>query len=68
MKYLLKKHPQDEAMIEATCTWVDSKKEEYTILAFVVHVDCIEDDNIKHELSVEGMAHVEVLVCPNPSK
>jgi len=60
MKYLLTKHKKDGDMIEATYTWINFQKEAKVMLAFVVHIDCIEDEDIKRQLSLDGMCDVEM--------
>ena len=60
MKYQLKKNERDDSMIEASYTWTNHKKETQTILAFVVHVDCLEDEEIQRQLSIHGSAEVEM--------
>jgi len=63
MQYKLTPHPKDSAMIEATYTWENkSSGKKNTLLAFVVHEDCIEDEDIKQEIKTHGSAFVEMTV------
>ena len=48
-------HHQDNEMIEATYKWQDKR-----ILAFVIHIDCINDDTIIGELRNHGESIIEM--------
>ena len=54
MKYKLKRNKEDRAMIEATWKWKGK-----TLLAFVMHEDCINsDDAIMNVMDQEGEVSV----------
>ena len=51
MKLQLEPNRKDSDMIEATYKWKNNFKKEQTLLAFVVHIDCLEDIDIKRRLA-----------------
>ena len=57
MIYALVRNPNDPDMIEAYYKWKDK-----TILAFVVHIDCIEDESIIQVLDSQGSVPVVLSV------
>lgn len=63
MKFKLTKHAKDSAMVEATYTWNDRTGHENILLAFVMHEDCIEDDDIKNRLADGDSVEVEMKLC-----
>lgn len=64
MKFRLEPHKKDKDMIEATYTWVNSGKDETTLLAFVIHIDCLEDVEIREEIKNNGEAFVDMKIAP----
>lgn len=60
MKLQLEPNKKDSDMIEATYKWTDNRKKEHTLLAFVVHIDCLDDIAIKNKLNGGDPVEVEL--------
>lgn len=63
MEYRLTPHKLDPDMLEATHTWKKKDGSVKTFLAFVIHTDSLEDDDIKHEIENNGSALVDMLLA-----
>lgn len=63
MKFTLKRHPKDRSMVEATTTYTIGKNlVEHTLLAFVIHEDCIADRGITDRLDEDEEVLVDMVI------
>ena len=62
MKLQLEANAKDSDMIEATYKWANGRKVEQTLLAFVLHVDCLDEFPIKQRLEDGQVVTVEIKV------
>ena len=61
MQYDLEPHKDDKDMIIATYTWTPkAASTKITRLAFMIHIDDIEDDEILAELREHGESRIDI--------
>ena len=62
MKLQLEANTKDSDMIEATYKWTSSRKVEQTLLAFVVHIDCLDDLGQRGRFEAGEVVNMEIKV------